>query len=278
MVAQGARVLVIAAVDGTSLADTLQEAADAGARTLAYDRLIRDTRNVQYFATFDDFKVGMLQATSIEQALDLKGAEDPLRLELFAGHPDDANARLYFDGAMSVLQPYIDIGRLVVGSGQAAFPDQVGTIRWSGDAARTRMDTLLATFYADDRIDAVLSPDDAISGGIIASLRAAGYYTAARPGPVVTGQGADVAAIESILAGEQTSTVFKDDRLMAAQAARMVDQMLEGATVDVNDTTTYKNGVRTVPSFLLDAVLVTKDNLRKELVDSGYYTADELGL
>jgi putative multiple sugar transport system substrate-binding protein len=218
----------------------------------------------------------VLQATSIENSLDLKNAAGPFNLELFAGSPDDNNAKFFFDGAMSVLQPYIDSGKLVVKSGQTEFPDQVGTLRWDGATAQARMDTILATNYADDRVDAVLSPYDGISRGIIASLTGVGYYTADQPGPVVTGQDAELPSVKSILADEQTSTVFKDTRLLAAQAAKMVDQMLKGETVEVNDTTTYENGVKTVPSFLLDMVLVTKDNVQSELVDSGYYTEADL--
>jgi len=277
MITKGAKVLVIAAIDGTTLTDTLQKAADKGIKVLAYDRLIRNSKNVDYYTTFDNFKVGVLQATSIVQSLGLdKGNKGPFNLELFAGSPDDNNAGFFFNGAMSVLQPYIDSKVLVVQSGQTKFPDQVGTLRWDGATAQARMDNILSTFYSDKKVNAVLSPYDGISRGIIASLKQVGYYTATQPGPVVTGQDAELPSVKSILAGEQTSTVFKDTRLLAASAATMVDQMLKGTTVDVNDTTTYDNGVKVVPSHLLDMVLVTKDNLQKELVDSGYYTAAQL--
>lgn len=278
MVTKGAKVLVIAAIDGTTLTDTLQKAADAGIKVLAYDRLIRNSGNVDYYTTFDNFKVGVLQAGSIVKELDLETAAGPFNLELFAGSPDDNNAGFFFNGAMSILQPYIDSGKLVVQSGQTEFPNQVGTLRWSGEEAQRRMDNILATFYADKRVDAVLAPYDGISRGIIASLKQVGYYTAANPAPVVTGQDAELPSVLSILAGEQTSTVFKDTRLLAAQAAKMVDQMLKGGTVETNDTTTYENGVKTVPSFLLDMVSVDIDNVKEALVDSGYYTAEDVGL
>jgi len=277
MITKGAKALVIAAIDGTTLTDTLQKAADSGIKVLAYDRLIRNSKNVDYYTTFDNFKVGVLQATSIVQSLGLDaGKTGPFNLELFAGSPDDNNAGFFFNGAMSILQPYIDKGVLVVQSKQTAFPDQVGTLRWDGAAAQARMDNILATNYADKRVDAVLSPYDGISRGIIASLKQVGYYTADKPAPVVTGQDAELPSVKSILAGEQTSTVFKDTRLLAASAAEMIGQMLSGQTVTVNDTKTYDNGVKVVPSHLLDMVLVTKDNVQKELVDSGYYTADQL--
>jgi putative multiple sugar transport system substrate-binding protein len=275
MITKGAKVLVIAAIDGTTLTDTLQKAADSGIKVLAYDRLIRNSPNVDYYTTFDNFKVGVLQANSIVDCLG-SGA-GPFNIELFAGSPDDNNAGFFFNGAMSVLQPLIDSGKLKVQSGQNKFPEQVGTLRWDGATAQARMDNILSTNYADKRVDAVLSPYDGISRGIIASLKQVGFYTADKPAPCVSGQDAELPSVKSILAGEQTSTVFKDTRLLAAQAAKMVDQMLKGETVEVNNTETYENGVKTVPSFLLDMVSVTKDNVQKELVDSGYYTAADVG-
>ena len=277
MVTKGAKVLVIAAIDGTTLTDTLQKAADAGIKVFAYDRLIRNSPNVDYYAAFDNYKVGVAQAGSIIDTLDLNNAAGPFNIELFAGSPDDNNAGFFFNGAVDTLKQFTDSGKLVVKSGETAFPNQVGTLRWSGEAAQARMDNILSTHYADARVDAVLSPYDGISRGIIASLKQVGYYTADKPGPVVTGQDAELPSVKSILAGEQTSTVFKDTRLLAAKVAEMVDQFLKGETVDVNDTTTYENGVKTVPSYLLPVVNVTKDTVQKELVDSGYYTAADIG-
>ncbi|MDQ1323387.1 MAG: Sugar-binding protein, partial [Chloroflexota bacterium] len=167
MITKGAKALVIAAIDGTTLADTLQKAADAGIKVFAYDRLIRESPNVDYYAAFDNFDVGVAQAGSIVDSLDLNNAAGPFNIELFAGSPDDNNAGFFFNGAMSILQPFIDSGKLVVQSGETKFPEQVGTLRWSGDAAQARMDNILASKYADKRVDAVLSPYDGISRGII---------------------------------------------------------------------------------------------------------------
>jgi putative multiple sugar transport system substrate-binding protein len=277
MVTKGAKVLVIAAIDGTTLTDTLKKAADAGIKVFAYDRLIRNSPNVDYYAAFDNYKVGVAQAGSIIDTLDLNNAAGPFNIELFAGSPDDNNAGFFFNGAVDTLKQFTDSGKLVVKSGETAFPNQVGTLRWSGEAAQARMDNILSTHYADARVDAVLSPYDGISRGIIASLKQVGYYTADKPGPVVTGQDAELPSVKSILAGEQTSTVFKDTRLLAAKVAEMVDQFLKGETVDVNDTKTYDNGIKVVPSYLLPVVNVTKDTVQKELVDSGYYTAADIG-
>lgn len=276
MITKGAKVLVIAAIDGTTLADTLQKAADAGIKVFAYDRLIRNSPNVDFYAAFDNYDVGVAQAKSIIDSLDLDNQAGPFNIELFAGSPDDNNAGFFFNGAWDSLKPYIDQGKLVVKSGQTEFPGQIGTLRWSGDAAQARMDTILSTHYADDTVHAVLSPYDGISRGIIASLKQVGYYSADKPGPVVTGQDAELPSVKSILADEQTSTVFKDTRLLAAQVAKMVDQFLKGETVEVNDTETYENGVKVVPSYLLPVTLVTKDNVTEALVDTGYYTAEEV--
>jgi putative multiple sugar transport system substrate-binding protein len=276
MITKGAKVLVIAAIDGTTLTDTLQKAADAGIKVFAYDRLIRNSPNVDYYAAFDNFQVGVAQAGSIVDSLDLNNAAGPFNIELFAGSPDDNNAGFFFNGAMSILQPLIDSGKLVVQSKETKFPEQVGTLRWDGATAQARMDTILATHYTDKRADAVLSPYDGISRGIIASLKQVGYYSADKPAPVVTGQDAELPSVKSIIAGEQTSTVFKDTRTLAAQVAKMVDQFLKGETVEVNDTKTYENGVKTVPSFLLPVVSVTKDTVVKELVDTGYYTQAQI--
>jgi putative multiple sugar transport system substrate-binding protein len=276
MITKGAKVLVIAAIDGTTLADTLQKAADAGIKVFAYDRLIRESPNVDYYAAFDNYEVGVAQAKSIIDTLDLENQAGPFNIELFAGSPDDNNAGFFFNGAWDSLKPYVDQGKLVVKSGETEFPNQIGTLRWSGEAAQARMDNILATHYATEPVHAVLSPYDGISRGIIASLKQVGYYTADKPGPVVTGQDAELPSVKSILADEQTSTVFKDTRLLAAQVAKMVNQFLAGETVEVNDTETYENGVKVVPSYLLPVTLVTADNVTQALVDTGYYTAEEV--
>ena len=275
MITKGAKVLVIAAIDGTTLSDVLQQAHDAGILVIAYDRLISKTANVDYYATFDNFGVGVIQGSQIEQSLGLKEGKGPFNIELFGGSPDDTNAFYFYDGAMSVLQPYIDSGMLVVQSGQTGM-DKVSTLRWDGIVAQARMDNLLSAFYTDKRVDAVLSPYDGLSIGILSSLKGVGYCTPEQPCPVVTGQDAEIASVKSMIAGEQTWTVFKDTRLLAAQSAKMVDQALKGETVEINDTKTYDNGVKVVPSYLLTPFSVDVTNYEKYLVESGYYTADQL--
>ena len=270
MVTKGAKVLVIAAIDGTTLSDVLKQAKAKGITVIAYDRLIRDTPNVDYYATFDNFQVGVLQAQSIEQALGLKEGKGPFNIELFGGSPDDNNAYFFYNGAMSVLQPYIDSGKLVIGSGQKGM-DKVSTLRWDGATAQARMDNLLSAFYGRKRVDAVLSPYDGLSIGILSSLKGVGYGSGNMPMPVVSGQDAEVPSIKSMQRGEQYSTIFKDTRDLARVTADMVDAALSGKEVTVNDTKTYNNGVKVVPSYLLKPVVVDKSNWEKVLIDSGYY-------
>ena len=270
MVTKGAKALVIAAIDGTTLSDVLKQAKAKGIIVIAYDRLIRGTPNVDYYATFDNFQVGVLQAQSIEQGLGLKDGKGPFNIELFGGSPDDNNAYFFYNGAMSVLKPYIDSGKLVVASGQMGM-DKVATLRWDGATAQSRMDNLLSAYYGNKKINAVLSPYDGISIGIISSLKGVGYGSAGQPMPIISGQDAEVPSIKAMLRGDQYSTIFKDTRDLAKVTADMVDAALAGKQVTVNDTKTYENGVKTVPSYLLKPVVVYKDNWEKVLVDSGYY-------
>jgi putative multiple sugar transport system substrate-binding protein len=286
MLTKGAKALIIAAIDGTQLTDVLQKAADSGVPVISYDRLIRDSANVDYYATFDNFKVGVLQATSLlvgmgvyateaSTSADGANAAGPLNVELFAGSPDDNNATFFFNGAMSVLQPLIDSGVLVVKSGQTDFT-QVATLRWDGAVAQKRMDDILVGSYKGGaKVNGVLSPYDGLSRGIIASLTAAGYTAADLP--TVTGQDAEVLSVKSMIAGEQYSTIFKDTRELAAVAVAMAEALLKGETPETNDTTTYDNGVKTVPSYLLTPYIVTTDNYKELLVDSGYIAEADLG-
>jgi putative multiple sugar transport system substrate-binding protein len=271
MITKKSKVLVIAAIDGTTLSGALQKAADAGIKVIAYDRLIRGSKNVDYYTTFDNFQVGVLQATSLVDALGLKNGKGPFNIELFGGSPDDNNAFFFYDGAMSVLKPYIDSGKLVVRSKQMGM-DKVGTLRWDGAVAQARMDNLLSAFYGKDKVNAVLSPYDGLSIGILSSLKGVGYCTAQQPCPYVSGQDAEVASVKSMLRGEQYSTVFKDTRELAKVTVQLVDDVLAGKKPQINDTKTYNNGIKVVPSYLLKPVAVDKTNWKHILIDSGYYT------
>jgi putative multiple sugar transport system substrate-binding protein len=275
MITKQVKVLVIAAIDGTTLSDALQKAADKGIKVIAYDRLIKGSKNVDYYATFDNFQVGVLQANSIVDKLGLKQGKGPFNIELFGGSPDDNNAFFFYDGALSVLKPYLDSGKLVVRSKQMGM-DKVGTLRWDGAVAQARMDNLLSAFYGNARVDAVLSPYDGLSIGILSSLKGVGYGTPKQPMPVVTGQDAEVPSVKSMLRGEQSSTVFKDTRELAKVTANMIDAMLSGRNPEINDTKTYNNGVKVVPSYLLKPVSVDASNWKEVLIGSGYYKESQI--
>ena len=276
MITKGEKLLVVAAIDGSSLTSVLSQAKAQGIKVISYDRLIRGTDAVSYYASFDNFKVGQVQGGYIVDKLGLKDGKGPFNIELFAGSPDDNNAKFFFDGAMDQLQPYITQGKLVVRSGQTAY-NQVGTLRWDGGVAQSRMDNLLSKSYTTERVDAVLSPYDGISIGILSSLKGVGYGTPAKPLPIVTGQDAEVASVKSIIAGEQTQTVYKDTRQLAKVAVDMGNAALAGTEPQINDTKTYDNGVKVVPAFLLQPVSVDKSNYKQVLIDGGQYTAAQLG-
>ena len=276
MVTKGAKALVIGSIDGTTLSDILANAHAAGVKVIAYDRLIKGTPNVDYYATFDNFKVGVLQAESLVKGLKERFPDTkPWNVELFGGSPDDNNAFFFYDGAMSVLKPMIDSGEIVIPSGQMGM-DKVGTLRWDGAVAQARMDNLLSANYTDKKVNAVLSPYDGLSRGIISSLKGVGYDPAGKTFPIVTGQDAELASVKGMIAGEQYSTIFKDTRDLAATTSKMVDEVLQGKTPEVNDTKTYNNGVKIVPSELLSPHVVYKDDITKLLVGSGYYTEDQI--
>jgi len=275
MITRGVDILVIASIDGEALTDVLDQAKNLDIPVISYDRLIMNHDHVSYYATFDNFQVGAIQGEYIEEQLGLADGEGPFNIELFAGSPDDNNAYFYWDGAMSVLQPYIDNGQLVVRSGQTNF-EQAATLRWSGAEAQERMDNILSAHYSDETLDVVYSPFDGISLGVISSLQAVGYGSDDRPLPIVTGQDAESSSVRSIIAGEQTQTVFKDTRALAEQADNMADKVLKGEEPEVNDTETYDNNVKVVPSYLLEPVSVDIDNYQEVLIDSGYYEEDEL--
>ena len=273
-ITKGAKLLIVASIDGTAITSQLQQAADAKIPVVAYDRLIRKSPNVDYYATFDNFKVGVEQANSLLKGLKTRG-EGPFNIELFAGSPDDNNATFFFNGAMSVLQPLIDQGKLTVKSGQKDFKT-VAILRWDPATAQKRMEDILTSTYGGAKVDGVLSPYDGISIGILSALKSGGYGTAGNAYPIVTSQDAEVASVKSIIAGEQYSTIHKDTRQLADVTVKMADAVLKGGKPEVNNTKDYDNGVKVVPSFLLQPVPVDKDNYKKELIDSGYYTADQL--
>src|SRR3954465_12505058 len=283
MITEGADLLVVAAIDGTALSSQLQAAADAHIPVISYDRLIRDTKNVDFYVSFDNYKVGVAQGTALLVGLGIlnkdgsKGtATGPFNIELFAGSLDDNNAAFFFNGAVDTLKPYIDDGTLVVKSGQTSI-EQAATLRWAQETAQKRMEDLLTGSYSDgSKVNGVLSPDDGLARGIITALQNDGYGQGAKPMPVVTGQDAEIASVKLIADGVQSSTIFKDTRLLAEQAVTAAKAFLEGGKPEANDTKTYDNGVKVVPAYLLPVETVYKDDIQAKLVDTGYWTAEEV--
>ncbi|WP_308209723.1 multiple monosaccharide ABC transporter substrate-binding protein [Actinomadura madurae] len=282
-ITKGARLLVIASIDGTALTTQLQAAADKDIPVISYDRLIRNSPNVDYYATFDNYKVGVQQATSLLIGLGLKKedgsegtAKGPFNIELFAGSPDDNNATFFYNGAMDTLKPYLDKGALVVKSGQKDFKT-IATLRWSAERAQQRMEDLITRYYGGGtKVQGVLSPYDGLSIGILSALKSSGYGTGGQKYPIVTGQDAEVASVKSIIAGEQYSTIYKDTRQLASVTVKMADAVLKGNKPEVNNTKDYDNGEKVVPSYLLNPVIVNKGNYKQQLIDTGYYTANQL--
>lgn len=276
MITKGCKVLVIASIDGSALTDVLKKAADNKIKVIAYDRLIMKTKNVDYYATFDNFKVGVIQGQYIETKLGLKDGKGPFNIELFAGSPDDNNATFFYNGAISILKPYIDNGKLVVSSGQKDFT-KIAIQGWDSAKAQARMDNLITANYASGKkLDVVLSPNDSLAIGIVASLKNAGYGTSDKPYPILTGQDCDKPNVLAMINGQQSMSIFKDTRTLATKVVEMVDAVLQGKDAAVNDTKTYDNGTKVIPSFLCDPVYADASNYKKILIDSGYYKEADL--
>lgn len=276
MISGGCQALVIASIDGSALTEVLKGAKDKGIPVIAYDRLIMNSDAVTYYATFDNYKVGQFQGEYLRDALDLENQAGPFNIELFTGAPDDNNVNFFFGGAMDVLTPYIESGKLVVKSGQTEKA-QCATPNWNTEESQKRMENLISSnSYGPDgtKLDAVLSSNDSVANGITNALLAAGYNK--DNFPFLTGQDCDKPAVKNIIAGTQSMSVFKDTRTLATQVVKMVDSIMKGTEVEVNDTETYDNGTGVIPSYLCDPVVCTIDNYKELLVSSGYYTEADL--
>ena len=272
MINNGCTVVVIAAIEGSSLGSALDLAKEKGVTVIAYDRLLMESDAVNYYATFDNYMVGTVQGTYIKEQLDLDNAAGPFYMEVTAGDPGDNNAFYFYNGAIDVLKPYIEAGKLIIKSGQVEFND-VATPTWKTEVAQNRAESILDTFYADgSNIDVWLCSNDSTALGVENALDAKydGEW------PIITGQDCDISNVKNMIAGKQSMSVFKDTRTLADQVVKMVGQILNGETVDVNDTTTYNNNVITVPAFLCSPVFADVNNYEALLIESGYYTADQL--
>ena len=271
MISNGCSVLVIAAIEGSSLGTALDKAEQKKIPVIAYDRLLMDSATVDYYATFDNYKVGTVQGTYIKDTLKLDEAAGPFNMEITAGDPGDNNAGFFYQGAYDVLKPYIDSGKLVIKSGQVEF-SKVATASWKTEEAQKRAENILSSFYSDgSNVDVWLCSNDSTALGVTNALASyKGKY------PIITGQDCDKANVKNMLEGKQSMSVFKDTRTLAAQVVKMVTQILKGEKVEVNDTKTYNNGKITVPSYLCDPVFADANNYKEILIDSGYYKAEDI--
>lgn len=273
MLLGGAKALVVASIDGSALGTVLATAKEMNVPVIAYDRLIMATDAVSYYATFDNYMVGTIQGKYVEEQLGLAEGKGPFNIELVGGSPDDNNARYFYQGAFDVIKPYIDNGQLVVLSGQTEF-ENVATPEWKSENAQNRMDNLIAANYASGaKLDAVLCSNDSTALGVTNALVNAGFEEF----PIITGQDCDVTNVKNILAGKQSMSIFKDTRTLAEKVVGMVDAIMQGTDPEINDTTTYDNGVVVVPTYLCAPVFADASNYQELLIDSGYYTADQLG-
>ena len=272
MIANGCEVLVIACIDGEALGTVLDQAKAAGIPVIAYDRLIMNSDAVSYYATFDNWDVGVKQGEYIVKALDLENQAGPFNIEFVTGDPGDNNINFFFGGAMEILQPYMDSGKLVCPSGQTDKM-AVATANWASDAAQARFETILASYYSDGtQLHAVMANNDSTALGVANAL--ASSYTGEYP--VLTGQDCDIASVKNMIAGTRSMSVFKDTRTLASKVVEMVDALMKGAEPPINDTETYDNGTGVIPSFLCEPVSATVDDIQTLLIDSGYYTEADL--
>jgi len=272
MILNGADILIIASIDGSALGTVLAVAKEEGIPVIAYDRLIMETDAVSYFTTFDNYKVGVMQGQYIVDALDLDNLEGSVNVEIFAGSPDDNNALHVSIVGFSVLDPYIKSGKIIIPSGQIEF-EKVATPQWSSEKAQARMDNLIAANYSDGKkLHAVLCPNDSTALGVINSLTGAGFDEY----PIITGQDCDIATVKNIIAGKQSMSIFKDTRILAARAVAMVEAIVNGQEPEINDTQSYFNGIFYVPTYLCEPVFADINNYEELLIESGYYTREQI--
>ena len=276
LIDKNCKIIVITAIDGESLTEVLKNAARNNIFIISYDRLISNTPTVDYYLTFDNVEVGIMQAQYIVDAFSLKEGNNSITMEIFSGALDDSCTPDYYEGQMSVLKPYIDSGQIVVKSDQSTL-QETATFDWSGAVAAKRLEEILAEYYSDGtKLDAVLSTYDGMSVDMIETLKAAGYGIAENPLPVMTGQDCDRASVISIMNDEQSMSVFVDTRTLAARTVEMIDDIMVNKKPAINDSNRYNNGVKNVPAAICKPVLVDKGNYKEVLINSGYYKESNL--
>jgi putative multiple sugar transport system substrate-binding protein len=280
LILQGVELLIIAPVESADLSKVLAFAKKNKIKTIAYERFIRNSRDIDCYIAFDAYRSGFLEAAIIVRELGLNiQQKGPFYMEIFSVPLKDENSRLYYRGAMDAFAPYIQKGRLRIVSGQVSL--QASAMKnWSSQEAQNRMEELIAKFYGSLRLDAILSADDIFADGIIRALKKAGYKVGddknKKPFPIVTGQDCRKENLKLIIDRQQKGSIFKDYRILAAQAVKTADDILNGRTLDINDRTTYRNGSQIIPAYLCEPMIIYKENMQKELFDSKYYKKSEI--
>lgn len=281
LVSKGVDVLIICAQDGSAASAAVEAAKDAGVKVIAYDRLITGTEAVDYYVTFDSFAVGEAQG---QYLIDNAPEGSDIPLYLYAGAATDNNAFIFFEGAWSVLQPKVADGTFkIANSSEAeALADKAELTReeiakiigqvttdWDFNVAKSKAEANLTAAGADAKGDVVvLAPNDGTSRSIadvfVTDKDITNY--------IITGQDSEEASVQYIIDGKQSMTVFKDTRTLAADSVAMALDILNGKEPATD--TTYNNEVIDVPAKQTPIVVVTKDNVKEALIDSGYYEAD----
>lgn len=278
MITTGCKAIIVVPVDSGSLGAVLKKAKEAGVLVINYDLMVLNTPDVDYYIGFDNKQVGKIQAEYIIDKLGLKEGKGPFNIEIFAGSLDEVNAYWYHEEAMKLLQPYIDNGQLVVRSGQTEI-EKVTIQGWAPEKTSARMENLVTTYYSDgESLDAVLAPADSIGVPLGNTLKNIGYGTADKPMPIITGNNGNPSAIQSIVAGQMSMSIFKDTRNLAKKTSEVIEAIANGEELVPDDTTTFDNGVITIPAFLYGMEVIDKDNWKELTLDSGYYTEEQLNI
>ena len=260
----GAQVLVLDPVDSAAAATIADKAKAQGVPVIAYDRLILNSDGVSYYISFDNQEVGKLQAQSLVDKLNQMGIQNP-SIVMINGSPTDNNASLFKAGAHSVFDPLVQAGKLTIAK-------EYDTPDWSPDQAQTEMQQALTAL--GNKVDGVYAANDGTASGAIAAMKAAGL----NPLPPITGQDAELAGIQRILAGEQYMTVYKAIKPEADAAAQLAYDLLTNTSVpaDMTNGKTVNNGKIDVPSVLLTPIAVTKDNIKDTVVKDGFWTVQQI--
>lgn len=272
MIKAGAKVLVVTAIDGEALGTVLKQAKEADCKVIAYDRLVIGSDAVNYYLTFDNYQVGILQGKFIEEQLDLPNAGDrTYNIEFLAGDSGDSNMYILIDGAFQILDPYINAGTLIIPSGQYDKMD-IATEGWNAAKAQERFEELLENYYYDKNLDAVVANNDSLAQGVASALEIS-YHNEVYP--IITGMDCDYFSVRNILEGKQAMSLIKLSGDLASKAVDMCIAILNGNEPEINDNKTYDNGTGIIPSYLCPPRVCTADNYRELLLDSGYYSEEE---